>query len=196
MDSTLLLTEVAYVTPYKLSGGAVGINTLLPLINLDASFGRIRIATLRDNGADVGDLTFVPYLQMLQVIRSGCPVFSQRSEIDAIALIGKFDRDLNLNQSAGYWSLVPQYAFTVFPTPNWEASARINYIYKLRTQFRDNPTNGQRVADTRQSVFYAGPDGVWRMYASNMLFANVSLPVDVKNAASGNNVNLQYVDVV
>lgn len=51
IDSTLLLTQVAYVTPYTLFGGAVGINTLLPLINLDASFGRNSIASLRDNGA-------------------------------------------------------------------------------------------------------------------------------------------------
>ncbi|WP_435014256.1 SphA family protein [Xanthomonas arboricola] len=240
IDSTLLLTQVAYVTPYTLFGGAVGINTLLPLINLDASFGRNSIASLRDNGAGVGDLTFGPYLQMLPVIRNGRPVFSQRFEIDAIAPIGKFDRDRDLNQGAGYWSLVPQYAFTVFPTPNWEVSARINYIYNFRserrpnlppgfefrngqagdagwinfatswevvpdirlgvnayylTQFRDNRTNGQRVADTRQSVFYAGPGGVWRMDANNMLFANVYLPVEVKNAASGNNVNLQYVHV-
>lgn len=240
IDSTLLLTQVAYVTPYKLFGGAVGINTLLPLINLDASFGRNSIASLRDNGAGVGDLTFGPYLQMLPVIRNGRPVFSQRFEIDAIAPIGKFDRDRDLNQGAGYWSLVPQYAFTVFPTANWEVSARINYIYNFRserrpnlppgfafrngqagdagwinvatswevvpdirlgvnayylTQFRDNRTNGQRVADTRQSVFYAGPGGVWRMDANNMLFANVYLPVEVKNAASGNNVNLQYVHV-
>ncbi|ASW47562.1 transporter [Xanthomonas hortorum pv. vitians] len=240
IDSTLLLTQIAYVTPYKLFGGALGINTLVPLINLDASFGRNSVATLRDNGAGVGDLTFGPYLQMLPVIRDGRPVFSQRFEIDAIAPIGKFDRDRDLNQSAGYWSVVPNYALTWLPTPSWEISARLNYIYNFRserrpnlppgfefrdgqagdagwinfatswevapdihlgvnayylTQFRDNRTNGQRVADTRQSVFYAGPGGSWRLDASNIVFANLYLPVEVKNAASGNNVNLQYVHV-
>ncbi|RJS02866.1 transporter [Xanthomonas sp. CFBP 7698] len=240
IDSTLLLTQIAYVTPYKLFGGALGINTLIPLINLDASFGRNSIATLRDNGAGVGDLTFGPYLQMLPVMRDGRPVFSQRFEIDAVAPVGKFDRDRDLNQGAGYWSLVPNYAFTVLPTPNWEISARLNYVYNFRserrpnlpdgfdfrngqagdagwinfatswevapdvrlgvnayylTQFRDNRTNGQRVPDSRQRIFYAGPGGAWRLDASNMLFANLYLPVEVRNAASGNNLNLQYVHV-
>lgn len=240
IDTTLLLTQIAYVTPYKPFGGAFGVTTLLPLVNLDASFGRNSIATLRDNGAGMGDPLVGIYLQMLPVVRDGRPVFSQRFEIDAIVPVGKFDRDRDLNQGAGSWSLVPQYAFTVFPTPNWEVSARINYIYNFRserrpnlppgfdfrngqagdagwinfatswevvphvrlgvngyylTQFRDNRTNGQRVADTRQSVFYAGPGGSWRLDASNIVFANLYLPAEVKNAASGNNVNLQYVHV-
>ncbi|APP76231.1 hypothetical protein BJD12_14490 [Xanthomonas vesicatoria ATCC 35937] len=221
-------------------GGALGINTLLPLVNLDASFGRNSIANLRDNGAGVGDLTFGPYLQMLPVMRDGRPVFSQRFEFNAVAPIGKFDRDRDLNQGAGYWSLIPNYAVTVLPTPNWEISARLNYVYNFRserrpnlpggfafrngqagdagwinlatswevvpdvrfginayylTQFRDNRTNGQRVPDSRQRVFYAGPGGVWRFDANNILFANLYLPVEVRNAASGNNVNLQYVHV-
>ncbi|MEA5123811.1 SphA family protein [Xanthomonas floridensis] len=240
IDSTLLLTQIAYVTPYTLFGGALGFNTLVPLVNLDASFGRDSIATLRDNGAGVGDLTFGPYLQMLPVMRDGRPVFSQRFEVDAVAPIGKFDRDRDLNQGAGYWSLVPNYAFTILPTAKWEVSARLNYVYNFRserrpnlpdgfafrngqagdagwvnlatswevtpllrlgvnayylTQFRDNRTNGQRVPDSRQRVFYAGPGGVWRFDANNILFANVYLPVEVRNAASGNNVNLQYVHV-
>lgn len=142
IDSTLLLTQIAYVTPYKLFGGALGINTLIPLINLDASFGRNSIATLRDNGAGVGDLTFGPYLQMLPVMRDGRPVFSQRFEIDAVAPVGKFDRDRDLNQGAGYWSLVPNYAFTVLPTPNWEISARLNYVYNFRSERRPNLPDG------------------------------------------------------
>ncbi len=93
IDSTLLPTQVAYVTPYTLFAGALGINTLVPLINLDATFGRNSIATLRDNGAGVGDLTFGPYLQMLPVMRDGRPVFSQRFEVDAVAPIGEFDRE-------------------------------------------------------------------------------------------------------
>ncbi|APO93117.1 hypothetical protein BJD11_21040 [Xanthomonas euvesicatoria] len=240
IDSTVLLTQFAYVTPYHVFGGALGITALVPLVNLDASFGRNSIATLRDNGAGVGDVTFGPYLQMPPVIRNGRPVFSQRFEFDAVAPIGKYDGNRDLNQSSGYWSLIPSYAFTVLPTPNWELSARINYIYNFRserrpnlppgfdfrngqagdagwinfatswevapklrlginayylTQFRDNRTNDQRVPDSRQRAFYAGPGGVWRFDANNILFANVYLPVEVRNAASGNNVNFEYVHV-
>ncbi|SON93458.1 conserved exported hypothetical protein [Xanthomonas citri pv. fuscans] len=240
IDSTVLLTQFAYVTPYRLFGGSLGITALVPLVNLDASFGRNSIATLRDNGAGVGDVTFGPYLQMPPVIRNGRPVFSQRFELDAVAPIGKYDGSRDLNQSSGYWSLIPSYAFTVLPTPRWELSARINYIYNFRserrpnlppgfdfrngqagdagwinfatswevapklrlginayylTQFRDNRTNDQRVPDSRQRAFYAGPGGVWRFDAKNILFANVYLPVEVRNAASGNNVNFEYVHV-
>ncbi|QOY23799.1 hypothetical protein FYK61_01690 [Xanthomonas citri] len=240
IDSTVLLTQFAYVTPYRLFGGSLGITALVPLVNLDASFGRNSIATLRDNGAGVGDVTFGPYLQMPPVIRNGRPVFSQRFELDAVAPIGKYDGSRDLNQSSGYWSLIPSYAFTVLPTPRWELSARINYIYNFRserrpnlppgfdfrngqagdagwinfatswevapklrlginayylTQFRDNRTNDQRVPDSRQRAFYAGPGGVWRFDANNILFANVYLPVEVRNAASGNNVNFEYVHV-
>ncbi|SON83960.1 conserved hypothetical protein [Xanthomonas phaseoli pv. phaseoli] len=128
----------------------------------------------------------------------------------------------------------------MLPTPSWEVSARINYIYNFRserrpnlppgfdfrdgqagdagwinfatswdvapklrlginayylTQFRDNRTNDQRVPDSRQRAFYAGPGGVWAFDAKNILFANVYLPVEVRNAASGNNVNFEYVHV-
>lgn len=89
IDSTVLLTQFAYVTPYRLFGGSLGITALVPLVNLDASFGRNSIATLRDNGAGVGDVTFGPYLQMPPVIRNGRAVFSQRFEFDAVAPIGK-----------------------------------------------------------------------------------------------------------
>ncbi|KGR62132.1 protein involved in meta-pathway of phenol degradation, partial [Xanthomonas vasicola] len=220
IDSTVLLTQFAYVTPYKLFGGSLGVTALVPLVNLETSFGRNSIATLRDNGAGLGDVTFGPYLQMPPVIRNGRAVFSQRFEFDAVAPVGKFDRDRDLNQGSGYWSLIPSYAFTVLPTPNWEVSARINYIYNFRSerrpnvspgfdfrsgqagdagwinfatsweltqklrlgvnayylaQFRDNRTNDERVPDSRQRAFYAGPGAVWRFDAKNILFANLYL---------------------
>jgi Protein involved in meta-pathway of phenol degradation len=242
IGSTLLLTQFAYATRYKLFGGVLGLNALVPLVNLDASFAADSPARLRDNGFGLGDITFGPYLQMLPTMRDGRPVFVQRFEFDAIAPVGKFDRDRDLNQSSGYWSLVPNWAFTVLPTPQWEISARLNYVYNFRAdkaanppqldgfafrngqagdafwvnfassyaltpafrlgvngyylkQLRDNRTNGVRVADTKQSQFYLGPGMSWRIDAHNIFNANVYLPVEVKNAASGNNVNFQYTHV-
>lgn len=130
-----------------------------------------------------------------------------------------------LNPGAGYWSLVPNYAVTALPTPHWEISARLNYIDTLRshrrpnlpdgvafrngqagdvrvginadslTQLRDNRSNGQRVANSRQTAFHADPDGAWRVDANTLLFANLYLPVEVKNAASGSNLTVQFVHV-
>lgn len=63
------------------------------------------------------------------------------------------------------------------------------------TQLRDNRSNDQRVANSRQTAFHAGPGGAWRVDANNLLFANLYLPVEVKNAASGSNLNVQFVHV-
>lgn len=242
IDSSLLLTQFVYATRYKPFGGVLGFTALLPFVNLDASFAAESPVHLRDNGFGLGDVTFGPYLQMLPTMRDGRPVFVQRFEFDAIAPVGKFDRDRDLNQSSGYWSLVPSWAFTVLPTPEWEISARLNYVYNFRadkaanvpplegfrfrngqagdaawinfatsyaltpafrlgvngyylTQLRDNRTNGERVADSKQSQFYLGPGVSWRIDAHNLFNANLYLPVEVKNAASGNNINFMFVHV-
>ncbi len=240
--SSLLLTQLAYATPYTLGQGRLGLTVLLPLVNLDASFAGSSPVRLRDNGFGLGDITFGPYLQMMPVMRGGRPVFTQRFELDAIAPVGKFDRDRDLNQSSGAWSVVPNWAFTVLPTPQWEISARLNYVYNFRAdkasnpppvpgfvfrngkagdaawlnfatsyalspsfrlglsgyylrQLRDNQTNGQRVADTKQTQFYLGPGGSWQFDRRNILNAAFYAPVEVKNTASGRNVNFQYIHV-
>lgn len=240
--SSLLLTQFAYATPYTLGQGRVGLTVLVPLVNLDASFAGSSPVRLRDNGFGLGDVTFGPYLQMMPVMRDGRPVFTQRFELDAIAPVGRFDRDRDLNQGAGYWSVVPNWAVTVLPTPQWEISARLNYVYNFRAdkaanpppvpgfafrngkagdaawlnfatsyalgpsfrlglagyylkQLRDNETNGQRVADTKQTQFYLGPGASWQFDRRNILNANFYAPVEVKNAAAGNNVNFQYIHV-
>jgi hypothetical protein len=242
INSTLLLTQVAYATDYHPFGGILGFTALVPLVNLDASFAANSPVRLRDNGFGVGDITLGPYLQMLPVMRQGRPVFVQRFELDVIAPVGKFDRDLDLNQSSGYWSVTPNWAFTVLPTAKWEISARLNYIYNFRAdktanpppipgfvfrngkagdagwinfatsysvaptvrlgingyylqQFRDNRTNGIRVADSKQRQFYLGPGGSWQIDQNNILFANFYMPVKVENAAAGNNLNFQFTHV-
>ncbi len=139
IDSTLLLTQVAYATSYRPLGGVLGFTALVPLVNLDASFAANSPVRLRDNGFGMGDVTFGPYLQMLPVMREGRPVFVQRFELDAVAPVGKFDRDLDLNQSSGYWSVIPNWAFTFLPTPKWEISGRLNYVYNFRADKASNP---------------------------------------------------------
>lgn len=80
---------------------------------------------------------------------------------------------------------------------SWEvvSNVRVGINADSLTQLRDNRTNGQRVADNRQAACYAGPGGAWRVDANNLLFANLYLPVEVKNAASGSNLNVQFVHV-
>jgi hypothetical protein len=242
ISSTLFMTQIAYVTPYKLFGGSLGINALIPLTNLDASFAADSPASMSDNGFGVADITFGPYLQMQPVMRDGRPFFIHRFELNAVAPVGKFDRNRDLNQSSGYWSMISHWSFTVLPTPEWEVSARLNYVYNFSAdktseasladdfvfrdgkagdafwvnftssyavaptlrlgvngyylkQLRDNRTNGVRVADTQQSQFYLGPGGSWQIDSSNILNVNLYLPVEVKNASSGPNLNLMFTHV-
>lgn len=82
-------------------------------------------------------------------------------------------------------------------TTSWEvvSDVRVGINADSLTQLRDNRSNGQRVANSRQPAFHAGPGGAWRVDANNLLFANLYLPVEVKNAASGSNLNVQFVHV-
>ncbi|CBA17518.1 transporter [Xanthomonas albilineans] len=242
IGSSVWITQVVYVSGYKMFGGALGFNALAALVDLDASFARNSPMALRANGVGLGDLTIGPYLQMDPVIHDGRPVFSQRFELDALVPIGKFDQHRDINQGSGYWSVLPNWAFSILPTPRWEISGRLNYIYNFRAdkasnvpqfggfvfhngqagdavwlnfasslelvkdlhigingyylkQLRDNRTNDLRVADSKQTQFYLGPGLSWRIDQHNIFNANFYMPVEVKNAPSGDNVNFQYVHV-
>lgn len=81
---------------------------------------------------------------------------------------------------------------------SWEVMSDVRVginAYSL-TQLRDNRCNGQRVANSCQTAFHAGPGGAWRVDANNLLFTNLYLPVEVKKkAASGSTLNMQFVHV-
>ena len=133
IDVTAGQVQFIYASDRKVFGGVLGLNMIGTLVNLDSSFAHDSPAKLSDNGFGVGDFTFGPYIQMLPVMRDGRPVFSQRFELSAIAPVGSFDRSRNLNQSSGQWSASAVWAMTVLPTPEWELSTRLNYIYNFRT---------------------------------------------------------------
>ncbi|MGI0704607.1 SphA family protein [Pseudomonas aeruginosa] len=167
IQTTSLLNQIVYVTPYKPFGGVLGFNTIVPVINMNSSFGNGSPATLSDNGLGLGDVTFGPYIQMLPVMRNGRPVFSQRFEFDVIVPVGKFDRDRDLNQGAGYWSTIANWAFTVLPTRNWEISARLNYIYNFRA---DKAANVPELEGFNFRNGKAG-DAAWINFASSVAVA-------------------------
>ncbi|MEC5317570.1 transporter [Brenneria populi subsp. brevivirga] len=138
IDVTAGQFQFIYASDYKVFDGVLGLNMIGALVNLDSSFASDSPAKLSDNGFGLGDFTIGPYIQMLPVMRNGRPVFSQRFELSAIAPVGSFDRNRNINQGSGQWSTAAQWAMTVLPTPNWEISARFNYIYNFRTDKAGN----------------------------------------------------------
>ncbi len=112
---------------------------------------------------------------------------------------------------------MPSWAFSILPTPRWEISGRLNYIYNFRADKASN------VPQFGGFVFHNGQagDAAWLNFASSvelvkdlhvgingyylkqlrdnrtndMRVANFYMPVQVKNAPSGDNVNFQYVHV-
>ncbi|WP_434989446.1 SphA family protein [Xanthomonas melonis] len=133
VGASALLSQLIYVTPYTWMGGSLSFNAILPLVNYDTSFAANSPVRLRSNGFGVGDVSFGPALQMPPVMRDGRILFFQRFAIDAFAPVGKFDRDIAINQSNGYWAVAPHWAFTVQPSDDWEISMRLHYLYNFRT---------------------------------------------------------------
>jgi len=137
IDVFVWLNQLAYTVPEGLFGDSAhfGFNFVLPIVAFDTSFGAPRpgaLATLTDNGIGLGDLTFGPFLQFRPVMVDGMPVFSHRFEFDVIAPIGAYDPTVDINQSANFVSIVPNWAATVVPLPHLEISARLHYLYNFQ----------------------------------------------------------------
>lgn len=131
--STLTLANhVSYTSPLHFLGATLGFNAILPIIWLRGKTDQPG-ASLVGNGTALGDLTFGPQLQFAPVIgEAGRPVFVQRFEVDVIAPTGQYKHNADLNQSAGYFSINPYWAASIFPVPKVELSWRLHYLYNFR----------------------------------------------------------------
>lgn len=136
IDVFVLINQLAYTVPQGLFDDAAhaGMNFLVPVIMFDSSFAPAPPfpgVQLKDNGIGIGDLTLGPFLQFRPIEAGGRAVFSHRFEIDLIAPIGKYDPDIDINQSSNFVSIVPHWAATVLPLPGLELSARLHYLYNF-----------------------------------------------------------------
>jgi hypothetical protein len=133
INSLASLNQLIFVSPLRLFGGALGVDALLPIVDLNAAFAPTSPAKLTANqGLAFGDLTWGPFLQMPPVIADGRPIFAQRFEFDVISPIGAYNRADDINPSSGFWSLNPFWAMTFLPTPNTEFSTRLNYLHNFQ----------------------------------------------------------------
>ena len=138
IDAISNVYQLIYVTPITLGAGSLGVNALLPVAGFRSHFDPGG-GMLRDNGVDIGDLTFGPFYQSKPIMVGDRPFFSWRAELDFIAPIGGFDSTRDINQSSGFWSINPFVAVTALPLPKWEISARFYYIYNMETTRGANP---------------------------------------------------------
>ena len=132
IDSTVLLNHLSVATPFKIGGNVLGFDVLLPITRLSSSFGP-RGMQLVDNGTNIGDVTFGPFIQFKPIMGKKGPVASFRFAVDVIAPTGGFDRKRDLNQSSGYWSVNSYLAWTILPAKGWEVSGRTQYLYNTST---------------------------------------------------------------
>ena len=129
LDVNYIVPQLACSTDYKLFGGALGWNTIVPFAEQDSGSGALVPGTT--NGGGLGDIIAGPTLTFAPIIRDGRPVFAQSFEFDIIAPTGKYNPAINVNPGNDYWSIAPFWRATYLPAPGWEISWRTNYIHNF-----------------------------------------------------------------
>jgi hypothetical protein len=129
------LTHLAYFSHYKILGGYIGAEVLVPLadVNLEASFQP------HSHEQGVGDMSINPFMLQWNDYRLFGKPFFQRFDLQMVFPTGQYDSDRALNIGNNIVSVNPYYAFTIFPTGKLEFSARLHYLWNSEN---DSPYEG------------------------------------------------------
>lgn len=135
LTTAVAITHLAYCSTYKLLGGYIGAEALVPLadVNLDASF------QAHNHEQGVGDLIISPFMLQWNDGKLFNKHFFQRFDLDLVVPTGKYNSDSALNIGNNVVSVNPYYAFTIFPTSKLELSARLHYLWNSEN---DRPYEG------------------------------------------------------
>jgi hypothetical protein len=135
------LIQICYTTDlHPFGGDAIGFMANAPLISLNTSFAADSPVKLSNNGFGIGDLVWGPSYQSRILTANGHPVFGWRLQFAVMSPTGTFNKNVNINQGAGYWGVNPYIAATYLPVPGLEFSTRLNYQYNFKsTNFSDPP---------------------------------------------------------
>jgi hypothetical protein len=125
LSSVSSITHLAYFTRYKLFGGYIGAEVLLPVAGVDLDVASQPQARARG----VGDMNINPFmLQWNDQKLFGKPFFG-RFDFQVVVPTGQYDSSRSINMGNHVVSLDPYYAFTVLPTSKLEVSARLHYLW-------------------------------------------------------------------
>jgi hypothetical protein len=80
----------------------------------------------------LGDLVAGVSLQFDPVMGEQGPLYSQRFELQMIAPTGHYDRSAAVSPGSNFWSLDPYWAFTVWASPKFSISGRVNYLWNSK----------------------------------------------------------------
>jgi hypothetical protein len=134
------LIQICYTTDiHPFGGDAIGFMANAPLISLNSSFASDSPVKLSNNGFGIGDLVWGPSYQSRIMTSHGRPVFGWRLQFAVMSPSGMFNKNVNINQGAGYWGVNPYIAATLVPVPGLEFSTRLNYQYNFQTTNFSNP---------------------------------------------------------
>jgi hypothetical protein len=135
LTTAAAITHLAYFSDYKLLGGYIGAEALVPLVdvNLDASFQP------HEHEQGMGDLIISPFMLQWNDRKLFGKPFFQRFDLDLVVPTGKYNSDRALNIGNNVVSVNPYYAFTVFPISKVELSARLHYLWNSEN---DSPYEG------------------------------------------------------
>ncbi len=162
--------QSVWVSPLRVPCGGVGVNALIAVVNLSASFQQPG-ASLKASGTNIGDLTWGPFFQSKPTTLFQQP-FSYRLEFDVLTPVGRFNAQHDLNQGSGFWSINPYVAFTFLPAKGVEITSRIHYLYNFATNRIPNPPfNPNLIARTGQ----AGQAFFWNYAASQRVSEHLAL---------------------
>ena len=156
------MPQVACSSDYKLFGGYLGWNTIVPFSEQDTGAG---VVPGPNNGTGLSDIIVGPSLTFPAIVKDGHPVFAHGLEFDIIAPTGKYNSSIPVNPGNDYWSISPFWKATWLPAHGYEVSWRVNYIHNF------DHISSTNVAGPGGATEIRNGDGVWANFtASKELF--------------------------
>ena len=137
VESAALAHQFLYTTPYTVGGASLGFTAVVPMVYTRATSDPfpppfLPGTALTDNGAGLGDVIVGTFLQFKPWIENGRPVFAQRLELGLITPTGKYDTTRDVQPGSNFWAINPYWALTWLPSPGWELSTRLQYVYNFK----------------------------------------------------------------
>ncbi|MDB5962376.1 MAG: hypothetical protein JWP59_3670 [Massilia sp.] len=128
-------TLYQFPTTTKVMGGSPGLDLMIPVVNLNASFAPPPPGpglSLQPIGSGVGDITAGLFVQWDPALVDGNPFFVARAEVFAMMPTGRYSPRADMNIGNNQWALGAMVATTFLLGPKWEVSLRPQYVYSFK----------------------------------------------------------------
>lgn len=123
-----------YVTPIKIFGANWALQTMIPVLNVDARLRLPNGVTLFDGSdAGVSDITITPVALGWHFGKN----FHLLAAVDINAPTGQYDQTSSVNVGRNYFEFEPLLAFTYLHDSGFEASIKLMYDYNLKNMSTD-----------------------------------------------------------